>query len=388
MSLNHSIKQTILTLLKYCEKNNWAGFDPFDGLNSQIFETLPLLKNRISRLIFIQAMKRSPVNLRHIFLVPKAQNPKGLALFCSTLIKLHNLNLMENDRQIINLLNRLIEMRSRDTDYHCWGYNFDWQNRQFFLPKYSPNIICTTFAGNALLDAYKKFNDDKYLDMAVSSGNFILNGLNIYRNKDELCFSYTPFDTGQVHNANLLGAAFLSRLHSITHEEKYLESAKSAVRFSARRQREDGSWVYGEDKKQQWVDNFHTGYNLIALKRFSEYTKTTEYNKNIQEGFRFYKENLFTKDGLPKYFNNQLYPIDIHAIAYSIITLAEFKSLDDNNLDLANHIFDWTMANMWDKRGYFYYQKKKFFKIRIPYMRWSQAWMLYALSILQENYEV
>jgi hypothetical protein len=43
------------------------------------------------------------------------------------------------------------------------------------------------------------------------------------------------------------------------------------------------------------------------------------------------------------------------------------------------------MSNMWDERGYFYYQKLPFFTIRTSYIRWSQAWMLTALSTLLEN---
>jgi hypothetical protein len=31
---------------------------------------------------------------------------------------------------------------------------------------------------------------------------------------------------------------------------------------------------------------------------------------------------------------------------------------------------------MKDKKGYFYYQIGKRYRSKIPYMRWSQAWML------------
>ena len=159
-------------------------------------------------------MKRSPLNLRHIFLVPKGENPKGLAVFCSALFILSETGLVKNDDSILHLLSRLVDLKSPNSPYYCWGYNFDWQSRQFFLPKFDPNIICTTFAGNALIDAYDKFGDSKYLDMAISAGNFLLKGLNITKNNGEICFSYTPHDWGQVHNANLLGAAFLARLYS------------------------------------------------------------------------------------------------------------------------------------------------------------------------------
>jgi hypothetical protein len=286
---------------------------------------------------------------------------------------------------IRHLLKRLIALKSKDTPYFCWGYNFDWQSRAFFLPKFVPNIICTTFAGNALLDAYDKFADSAHLDMAISAGNFLLEGLNITRTNDERCFSYTPLDHGQVHNANLLGTAFLSRLYSLTQEKKFLEPAQSAIRYSIRRQNEDGSWPYGEGKTQRWIDNFHTGYNLVALKRFSEYTGDTGVLENIRKGFSFYRANFFTEDAMPKYYHIKTYPIDIHAIAYSIITLTEFKEMDAGNIDLANRIFTWSLETMQSKEGYFFYQKKKYFINRIPYMRWSQAWMLLSLATLLKH---
>ena len=376
------LSTAISRLLDYCRRNNWAGFDPFDGLNSRIFSAFPFLQNRICRLIFIQAMKRLPLNLRPLFLVPKEENPKGLAVFVSALLMLSGMGFTKIDEDALHLLRRLVDLRSKDRPHFCWGYNFDWQSRAFFLPKFVPNIICTTFAGNALLDACNKISNAGYLDMAVSAGNFLLEGLNFTKPDDGICFSYTPLDNGRVHNANLLGAAYLSRLYSITKEEKFLEPAIQAVRFSIRRQNEDGSWPYGEDGTQRWVDNFHTGYNLVALKKFSEYTGDRDVMGSVRKGLEYYRENFFTGDGVPKYYHNQLYPIDIHAIAYSIVTLVEFHEYDSGNLDLAKRIFAWSMKNMRSEDGYFYYQQHRLYKNRIPYIRWSQAWMLYALATL------
>jgi hypothetical protein len=42
------------------------------------------------------------------------------------------------------------------------------------------------------------------------------------------------------------------------------------------------------------------------------------------------------------------------------------------------------MQNLRDETGFFYYQQRRFFKVRIPYMRWSEAWMMYALARLRE----
>ena len=48
--------------------------------------------------------------------------------------------------------------------------------------------------------------------------------------------------------------------------------------------------------------------------------------------------------------------------------------------DLCNKVMIWTLDNMQDEEGYFYYQKKKYFTSKIPYMRWSQAFMMNAMS--------
>ena len=51
---------------------------------------------------------------------------------------------------------------------------------------------------------------------------------------------------------------------------------------------------------------------------------------------------------------------------------------------LAEQIANWTVENLRDVRGYFYYQRRRFYKVRIPYMRWSEGWMTYALARLGE----
>ena len=91
------------------------------------------------------------------------------------------------------------------------------------------------------------------------------------------------------------------------------------------------------------------------------------------------------KNTVAKYFHNKIYRIDIHSVAQSIITLLAFKDFDGGNVDLAQTIFKWAMNNMWDVQGYFYYQIQPYYKNKIPYMRWSQAWMLLALATLLEQ---
>jgi hypothetical protein len=167
--------------------------------------------------------------------------------------------------------------------------------------------------------------------------------------------------------------------------KKYLGPALKVAQYSAGKQNDDGSWDYGELSTQRWVDNFHTGYNLCALQSISKYAGTLEFEVNARRGFEFYKNQFFREDGAPKYFHNRVYPLDIHSVAQSIITLLELKDLDNSNVELVHSVVGWAMKHMWDEKGYFYYQVLSRFKNKISYMRWSQAWMLLALSCLVEE---
>jgi hypothetical protein len=256
------------------------------------------------------------------------------------------------------------------------------------VPRWSPNLVCTSFVANALLDAYELKPDSRCLTMARSAGNYLLNDLYWAEDDGTAGFSY-PFPglRAQVHNANLLGAALLCRLYKYSGEKSFLEPALKVARYSSSRQHEDGSWDYGELPAQRWVDNFHTGYNLCALQLIGKYAGTFEFEGHISRGFQFYLDNFFTKENAPRYFNDRTYPIDIHSVAQSIITLLALSEYGTCSVGLAISVFEWSRAHMWDAEGYFYYQVQPFWTNRISYMRWSQAWMLVALAALLEHCE-
>jgi len=48
--------------------------------------------------------------------------------------------------------------------------------------------------------------------------------------------------------------------------------------------------------------------------------------------------------------------------------------------NLAETVMNWTIDNLRDRTGYFYYRKGKFLRNKIPYIRWSQAWAFHALT--------
>jgi hypothetical protein len=373
-------------LLDYCKKNDWAGYDPYDALNSRIFEILPFLNFRLPRLVLTQLMKRCPVNFRPMLLIPKTQNPKALALFLMTFVKLSKLGLLTQQDLIMKMVDMLIDHRSQDQSYFCWGYSFPWQTRTILVPKGSPNLVCTVFVANALLDVYEFNQDQRCLDMAVSAAEYILDELYWTEGEATACFSYPlPSSRTPVHNANFLAAALLCRVYKHSGVEKFVNPALKVARYSADKQHDDGSWDYGEGSTQRWADNFHTGYNLCALRSIAEYMGTTEFDPKLRRGYEFYLLNFFTEDGAPKYFHDRIYPIDVHSSAQSIVTLLALKDLDGTSEALANGVLAWTMKHLWDDQGYFYYQELPIYKVKIPYIRWSQAWMLLALTNLLEH---
>jgi len=382
-----AIKNIALKLLAYCRENDWLGYDPYDALNSRVFRSLPFLDFKIARLALTQAVKRCPINLRPLLMVPKTPNPKGIALFLSSLVKLSRAGLSDGDTLIRSMADKLLRLRSPGDQYSAWGYNFDWQTRTYLVPKGSPNIICSTFAANALLDAFEYLHDPAYLDTAMGTPDFILKTLFWREGKSTACFSYTPLERTEIHNVNLLGAAFLCRVSRLAGERKFLEPALDVARYSVGKQHADGAWDYGEAPSQRWVDNFHTGFNLVALRHIGHFGETTEFESSVRRGFVFFKAHFFREDGAPRYYHDATYPIDIHSVAQSLITLTEFRDFGKDNDDLAQSVLDWALRNMWDNRGFFYFQKHARFTVRTPFMRWSQAWMLLALATLLDGPE-
>lgn len=380
------LRETVSKLLKYCQDQNWAGYDPYDALNSRLFAATPFSRSRICRIAFTQILKRLPINLRPLLMIAKEQNPKALALFLMAFLKLSKLGFSGQDELVQDMVDSLIALRSPDTSYWCWGYSFPWQTRTILVPRGAPNLVCTTFVANALLDAYEATRESQSLAMACSAAEYLLKELYWEEGDSVAGFSYPlPSLRARVHNANFLGAALLCRIAKCAGDKKFLEPALKVTRYSASRQRNDGSWVYGELPTQQWVDNFHTGYNLCALRTIGQCAATSEFEPHVSRGFQFYRQHFFRENGAPRYFHDRTYPIDIHCVAQSLITLLSLQDLDRDIFGLACAVFGYAVKEMGAQEGYFYYQVLPLIKDSNSYMRWSQAWMALALSMLLEH---
>lgn len=382
------IEDALLGLEGYCHREGFKGWDPFDGLTSRIFKKSPFYSLGIIRLVWIQLFKRLPINFRRLALVPKGYNPKGLALFASGMILFRKLN------EAKSFLDILEDMTCTGYAGKSWGYNFDWQARAFYVPVGIPNIVTTVFVTNAFLDYvstdFADYSDQKaneYVDLAIGACEFILREMIIFEDKSSLCFAYIPGEEARVHNANMLGAALLSRVYTITKNHSYFEKSKKAMTYSVRAMNDDYSWHYGERQHHRFVDNFHTGYNLVALKEWMDYTGERIWEQEMTSAYKYFLDTFWLENGCPKYYNNTLYPIDVHCSAQGIVTCLKLRDYDERSIPMANKIARWAIENMQDKKGYFYYKKTRWHTNKIPYMRWTQAWMFYALALLSNEYK-
>jgi hypothetical protein len=373
-------------LWKYCRAEGLAGYDPYDGLNSRFFQALPLKNSRVARLAWTQFHKRSPINFRPLVGIPRERNAKGIALFAlAALADFRRQPTKENEIEARELLDDLIWMGLKGFKGACWGYNFDWQSRSFFVPRGTPTIVPTAFAARALCEAAEVLARDDYLPFARTICNFILNDLNRSEETgDEVCFSYSPLDRTRVFNASLLAGETLATVGRMLGEAGLVELAERAALYVVRRQQQDGSWHYGADANQVWADNFHTAYILTSLARIMGRESSGQFDNALRRGYDFWAERFFLADGWPKYFPDRLYPADIHSTASAIVTLVELRGTIPAALVLARQIAGWALANLRADRGCFGYQRRRFYRVRIPYMRWSQAWMTYALARLRE----
>jgi hypothetical protein len=375
--VNTAVIEATRRLLDCVESADYAGYDPYDALNSPVIHRI-CSRSRLAALGATQFFRRCPLNLRPILGVPEGHNPKGIGLFLWGYVKLYRIDRQQARlERIQHLLDLLEKLKSTGYSGNCWGYNFDWRSRTLYAPRFTPTIVNSAWIGHALLDAHEHAGLSRALDMAVSIKDFFLKDLDRMADGSSFCFSYTPLDQYAVHNANLLGASLLVRLAGVTGDTSLQDPALSALAYSMKHQRADGSWPYSERDGFGWIDSFHTGFNLQAVRCFLDAGLAPEYWAAYRKGVEYYAANFFLENGTPKYYSDRIYPIDIHSPAQAI----SFFSRECNAYqDLAEKIVCWMLKNMYDGRGHFYFRKGRFLTNRICYMRWSQAWAFHALT--------
>jgi hypothetical protein len=374
-------------LLNRVRAEDYSGYDPFDLLNSRFFQATPFKHNKFMRLAWLQFGKRSPLNLRPLLGVPKMRNPKGIGLIIAGLLQDYKrTEQTEYLSEARALADWLLTHRSNSAEWHhsCWGYHFDWQARAFYVPAGKPNIITTVYVSRALLELGELLEDARFIETALDAARFI--SRHLYTEADGRCFyAYIPGESAFVHNANLWGAAWCALAGQRLDDQPLMKQALNVARQSVNEQREDGAWVYGTRHHHQFVDGFHTGYNLESLNLLRDAIQTKEFDEPIQRGYRYYVDNFFEKDGTAKYYNTEMYPLDMHSFTQAVFTMINVGG-KNQDLHLCYKVLSRAIDLMYlPNKRQFVYQKTRFLTNKTNYIRWTQAWAYYALAFYNRH---
>jgi rhamnogalacturonyl hydrolase YesR len=383
--LKPQIYESISRLSGWLEKNDYRGYDTFDGLSARFLRPLTF-ENKFLRIALQQGVRRFPINLRSVIGVRKSHSTKAMGFLARGFIRLHQATSDNSWREKAEFaLQWLIDHQSPGYSGACWGNHFDYQSRSSYVPKGLPSVVWTSLIGHAFLDGYDHFQNVAYLKTAISACEHILRDLDTFADSEGLCIGYFPGQSLRVHNASTLGAGLLARAYSYTRNEAYRSLAQKAIQYTAQHQRSDASWYYGEAENLRWVDNFHTAYVLDCFKYYGDGTGDNRFENNLTGGYEFWKSTFFLADGTPKYYDYKTLPIDIQCCSQAIDTLVFFRDRDPGSLELAIKVAQWTIEHMQDRTGYFYYRRYSPLLVnKTPTLHWGQATMMSALGGLYE----
>lgn len=378
---NSKHKEVIKEILEHLHQsfveNNYQGWDLYDALLSKYYRKGSILDSFYPRYIWTQVNKRAPFNLRPLMRVPKSLNPKGLSLILRGYCKLFEIT--QDPKYLYSastVYGLIISLRS-NSDYYCWGNNFDYQARNGFHTAYTPNAITTSFVANSIVDYYSITKDQEAIQILESVRSYYLETMLLFENNRGAAFRYYKEDNPITYNSSAKSSETLALINSRKPDYYTTEIIEKSYSFLLNSQNEDGSWFYSSGKQGRWIDNFHTGYILVSLKHIKDILCLDFGQDKIDKGLKYHLENHFTRDYLPKYYTGSLYPIDTHCFAQSIITLSEFS-----DLLRAQKMVESTIKNMYDHtKHYFIYSIRKHYTVRTNLLRWCNAYMFYALSL-------
>ncbi len=383
--LKEKLEMSTANVASWVEDQHYKGYDPGDGLNS-ILRPLAF-GNRLAERVLLQVIWKLPFNLRPVVGIKPMDSTKGRGYMAwGYLLRYKTTKEASHKTNAIACLDWLVTNKAPGHVGYAWGNHFDFVTRSGCNPAGSPIIVWTSLIGQAFLEAYEQTLDDRFLEVARGICQWIMK-LPREQTSTGTCLSYVPFDQSSIHNSNMLGATMLANTWKYTQETELLEVAQSAMLYSCSRQRDDGSWWYGEQPKYHWIDSFHTGYNLDSLKRYLDSTGDNTFRNNFQRGLNYFKDVFFEPDGMPRYYHNKTYPVDIQCAAQAIETLAFCSDDDPSCLELSQKVAEWAIDNMQDQKGYFYFRKYPMIKAKTPYIHWGQATMFKALASLLSKIE-
>jgi hypothetical protein len=288
-------------------------------------------------------------------------------------------------QRAIHFLKKLGETRCPDFKEYCWGYAFDWVTRNGTIKKGTPLITTTPYGYEAFLQVFQIDSRDEWKRVLESIARHAVSDIKDFRTSEAASScSYSPYDRGGVINAAAYRAFLLTSASQVFANEQYWRIAERNLNFVLESQNVDGSWYYAVDGVRDFVDHFHTCFVMKALAKIHGLTGHRACLEGLSKGLKYYLENLFDPDGLPRPFSKAprltVYKRELYDCAESInlclLLRDRFPQLETTlNTVIGGILDDWIKPD-----GSFRSRRLHFGWDNVPMHRWAQSQMFRALA--------
>jgi hypothetical protein len=290
--------------------------------------------------------------------------------------------------QLENAIHFLTELeRSRCSQFkeYCWGYPFDWVWLRGTIKRQTPLITTTPYVYEAFLQVHQVHPRDEWKLILESIARHAATDIKDFRTSEKASScSYTPWDEGRVINAAAYRAFLLTSASKIFCNKDYWRIAERNLNFVLENQNPDGSWFYAMDGVRDFVDHYHTCFVMKALTKLYAVTAHEACKEALSKGIKYYLENLFDEDGLPKPFSKAprltVYKRELYDCAECInvclLLRDRFPALERTLQKVVSHILkSWVKCD-----GSFRSRKLHLGWDNVPMHRWGQSQMFRSLA--------
>lgn len=386
--IHSSLNRFICWLNNYGEtsfdhQSYFAG--PIGGRAKALYYKKPKLGTiAVAPMIFSEAFVPSARRLfwqRQRLPIADAHYAMGFALLSQVLDK------KEYYDRAVHFLEVLEKTRCPGYEHYCWGYPFNWVTRNGTIHEGTSLITTTPYAYEAFSQVYDIDKNDKWLKIMHSIAEHAVQDIKDFEvTSDASTCSYTPYDQGGVINTSAYRAFLLTNASVQFSEDKYWQIAERNLNFVLQSQQQNGSWPYAIDNVRDFVDHFHTCFVLKALAKIEKLTGHKGCTEAIEKGVKYYVENLFDDQGLPKPFSkaprltvyrHELYDY-AECINLGVLLKGHFPELDGITKNVVNDVLSrWIKSD-----GSFRSRQLLLGWDNVPMHRWAQSQMFRSLSFL------
>jgi hypothetical protein len=288
-------------------------------------------------------------------------------------------------QKAIHFLKKLEETRCSGFKEYCWGYPFDWVTRNGTMKRETPLITTTPYVYEAFLQVFQIDPRAQWKTVLESIARHAVSDIKDFPISEAASScSYNPYDRGGVINAAAYRAFLLTSASQVLANDEYWKIAERNLNFVLECQNVDGSWYYAVDGVRNFVDHFHTCFVMKGLAKIHALTGHRACLEALSKGLKYYLENLFDPDGLPRPFSKAprltVYKRELYDCAESInlclLLRDRFPQLEMKLQTVIGGILhDWIKPD-----GSFRSRRLHFGWDNVPMHRWAQSQMFRALA--------